>query len=213
MTDARPAGKDADVNEQDTRERLLEAAHRVFLRSGTAKARTQEIANEAGVNKALLHYYFGTKAALADAVFEQQVVRFMPRIFGILGSTSLDIGAKVRQIVHEQIEFYRTHPYLLGFLVAELHTEPDRIARLIAPAGTPPVAVLREQLERAAAAGEIRPVPVEQFVATLMGAIAFPFLLQPLLVNFLSLHGDRFDAFLDERKGWLPDFILGGLRP
>lgn len=213
MTAARRAGNDTETDEQDTRERLLEAAHRVFLRAGTAKARTQDIANEAGVNKALLHYYFGTKAALADAVFEQQMVRFMPRIFGILGSTSLEIGAKVRQIVHEQIDFYRLHPYLLGFLVAELHTEPGRIARLLAPAGTPPVAVLDAQLRRAADAGEIRRVPVEQFVTTLMGAIAFPFLLQPILANFLSLHGDRFDVFLEERKQWLPDFILGGLRP
>ena len=211
MTDARPTG--TEVDEQDTRERLLEAAHRVFLRSGTAKARTQEIANEAGVNKALLHYYFGTKAALADAVFEQQMMRFMPRIFGILGSTSLDISAKVRRIVHEQIDFYRSHPYLLGFLAVELHTEPDRIARLMAPVGTPPVAVLGAQLQRAADAGEIRRVPVEQFVATLMGAIAIPFLLRPILSKFLSLHGDRFEAFLEERKEWLPDFILGGLRP
>jgi AcrR family transcriptional regulator len=46
--------------DQETRGKILDAAHTVFLRKGTAGSRTQEIADEAGVNKALVHYYFGT---------------------------------------------------------------------------------------------------------------------------------------------------------
>jgi len=70
--------------DQETRERILAAAHTVFLRKGTAGSRTQEIATEAGVNKALVHYYFGTKAALADAIFERALGEIAPKIFGIL---------------------------------------------------------------------------------------------------------------------------------
>src|SRR5919201_815469 len=74
----------APPTDLETRERILDAAHRIFLRKGTAGSRTQEIAAEAGVNKALVHYYFGTKAALADAIFERALGTLMPRIFGIL---------------------------------------------------------------------------------------------------------------------------------
>jgi AcrR family transcriptional regulator len=201
---------DADV---ETRERILAAAHRVFLRSGTAKARTQEIANEAGVNKALLHYYFGTKAALADAVFRHHLMSFMPRIFGLLGDPELDIAEKVRAIVREQISFHRERPYLAGFLASEFHAEPDRMTAMMAPVGAPPLQVLAKQLSEAADAGTIRRISVEQFVVTLIGAIVLPFVLRPMVANLFGLQGDRFDAFLDERTTVLPEFILAGLRP
>jgi len=200
-------------DEPDTRDRILAAAHRVFLRTGTAKARTQEIASEAGVNKALLHYYFGTKAALADAVFRHHVLSFMPRIFGILGDPELEIAGKVREIVREQIAFHRERPYLAGFLAAEFHAEPERMTAILAPVGTPPLGVLARQLEVAAKAGTMRRISVEQFVVTLIGAIILPFVLRPLITNLLSLHGERFDEFLDERITVLPEFILAGLRP
>ncbi len=205
--------RDASTTDLETRERILAAAHRVFLRSGTAKARTQEIANEAGVNKALLHYYFGTKAALADAVFKHHLMSFMPRIFGLLGDPQLEIPDKVRAIVREQIEFHRARPYLAGFLAAEFHAEPERMSAMMAPVGAPPLHVLAMQLARAADAGTMRRISVEQFVITLIGAIVLPFVLRPLVTNLLGLQEDRFDAFLDERTVVLPDFILAGLRP
>jgi AcrR family transcriptional regulator len=209
-----PAAAPANVpGDDETRERLLQAAHRVFLRSGTAKARTQEIADEAGVNKALLHYYFGSKAALADAVFAQQAAQLLPRIFGILGAPDRTVADKVTAVVQEQIRFHRANPFLAGFLATELHVEPDRIKRLIAPHGVPPMAVLEQQLRDAAEAGEMRPMPVAQFVLSLMGALMLPFIMRPMVEIFFNLEGDRFDAFLDTRLALLPEFFMAGLRP
>jgi TetR/AcrR family transcriptional regulator len=79
----------------DTEQRILDAAHRVFVRLGTAGARTQEIAKEAGVNSALLHYYFRTKERLAEAVFRRAAGKLMPTVIGILAS-NLDIETKSR---------------------------------------------------------------------------------------------------------------------
>lgn len=200
-------------SEDETRERLLQAAHRVFLRAGTAKARTQEIADEAGVNKALLHYYYGSKAALADAVFVQQAAQLLPRIFGILGAPHRSVADKVHAVVQEQIRFHRANPFLAGYLAAELHVEPERIKRLIAPHGPPPLAVLDAQLRAEAANGTMRPMPVEQFVLALMGALMFPFIMRPMVEQFFRLDGERFDAFLDERMVLLPELFLAGLRP
>src|ERR671911_313081 len=103
--------------ERETRERILDAAHAVFLRKGTANSRTQEIANEAGVNKALVHYYYGTKAALADAIFERALGTITPRIFGILADPDRSIEEKVPAITQEQIDFHSARPYLAGYLL------------------------------------------------------------------------------------------------
>ena len=197
-----------------TRERILDAAHTVFVRKGTAGSRTQEIAAEAGVNKALVHYYFGTKAALADAIFERALGTIMPRIFGILADPDRSIDEKVPAIVKEQIDFHSARPYLAGYLLSELHAEPDRIARLMTRrAGRVPLDVLRKQLREAARAGRIRSISPEQFVTNMMGLLIFPFAIRPALRELLSLDDTRWRAFMDERRRLVPDFFMAGLRP
>jgi TetR/AcrR family transcriptional regulator len=197
----------------ETRERILDAAHAVFLRKGTANSRTQEIADEAGVNKALVHYYFGTKAALADAIFERALGTIMPRIFGILADPQRSIEQKIPDVMREQIDFHSARPYLAGYLLSEMHAEPDRLARLLGSRGGVPLDVIRRQLREAARAGRMRPISAEQFVVNLMGLLIFPFAIRPALGALLSLDATRWPAFLEERRRLLPDFFLAGLRP
>ncbi|MGH7579260.1 MAG: TetR/AcrR family transcriptional regulator [Gemmatimonadales bacterium] len=198
----------------ETRERILDAAHTVFTRKGTAGARTQEIAAEAGVNKALVHYYFGTKAALADAIFARALGTLVPRIFGILADPDRTIEEKVPAIVREQIDFQSARPYFAGYMISELHAEPDRIARLMSrQGGKIPLDVLRKQLREGARAGRFRPMSAEQFVANMMGLLIFPFAMRPALRELLSLDDTRWRAFIEERRRLLPDFFMAGLRP
>src|SRR5258708_27456632 len=70
----------------DTEGRILDAAHAVFVRRGTAGARMQEIAAEAGVNQALLHYYFRSKEQLARAAFARAASHFLPAILVVIAS-------------------------------------------------------------------------------------------------------------------------------
>jgi TetR/AcrR family transcriptional regulator len=199
--------------DQETRDRILAAADRVFIRKGTASSRTQEIADEAGVNKALVHYYFGTKAALADAIFARALGTLVPRIFGILADPNRSIEQKVPAIVKEQIDFNSARPYLAGYMVAELHAHPERIARLMTAHGRVPLEVLRRQLQEGARAGKLRRISPEQFVANMMGLLLFPFAIRPALCELLGLDSDRWQAFLDERRRLLPAFVMAGLRP
>jgi AcrR family transcriptional regulator len=204
----------ASPDDLETRERILDAAHAVFTRKGTAASRTQEIAAEAGVNKALVHYYFGTKAALADAIFARALGNIMPRIFGILADPERTIAEKVSAIAREQIEFHSARPYLAGYLISELHAQPERIARLMSrQGGRVPLDVIRRQLREGARAGKIRPISAEQFVANLMGLLIFPFAIKPALRELLSLDDSRWRAFIEERRRLVPDFFMAGLRP
>ena len=65
--------------QQDTEQRIFEAARVIFIRKGMSDARMQEIADEAGINKSLLHYYFRTKEKLFDAVFKEAFSQMAPR--------------------------------------------------------------------------------------------------------------------------------------
>jgi AcrR family transcriptional regulator len=200
-------------DDQQTRDRILDAAHRVFTRKGTAGSRTQEVADEAGVNKALVHYYFGTKAALADAIFERAAGALLPVIFRILADPVRTIEEKIADVVREQIDFHSARPYLAGYIVSELHAEPDRVARLFGRHGTAPLDVLRRQLRELARTGAIRPISAEQFVVNLMAMLVFPFAMRAALCAVLGIEPSRWPAFVEERRRLLPDFFLAGLRP
>src|SRR5947199_7080719 len=95
---SRRGAKRTAVDAPNAEERILDAAHRVFVRRGTAGARMQEIADEAGVNKALLHYYFRSKNRLADAVFQRVAAGIFARLHEAVGSDS-ELEDKVRRIV------------------------------------------------------------------------------------------------------------------
>jgi AcrR family transcriptional regulator len=203
----------------DTEQRILDAARRVFIRRGTAGARMQEIAAEAGVNQALLHYYFRSKDRLAAVVFREAAARLLPAVVELLGSDA-SIEQKVERFVHLYIDGVRRSPFIPGYIIAELHQQPERLTTLIDAAG--PVAretadVVRErlgaQLRAAAAAGEIRPISAESFVVNMIALCVMPVLARPLLDALLGMDDESFGRFLDQRRAELPTFIIRGLRP
>jgi TetR/AcrR family transcriptional regulator len=209
------------ANDSETEDRILEAARTVFLRRGTAGARMQEIADEAGVNKALLHYYFRSKDRLAEAVFRRAAKDLFPSVLRILKSEEMSLEQKVEGVVTTELDVLSRTPILPGYVVSELHHHPERTRQLVEGiAGVAlseefprAVSVLRRQLETAAEAGEIRAIGAEQFIVNLLSLCIFPFVARPVLGDALGVDGERFEAFLEERKRELPGFILRGLRP
>jgi AcrR family transcriptional regulator len=207
-----PASGAPSTDDQDTERRILNAAHRVFLRRGTHGARMQEVADEAGVNKALLHYYFRSKERLAEAVFERAVGDFFPRLMGLIGS-DLPVEEKVEAIVYAETDFLAGRPYLPGYIISELTFDPERIRNIVGSRGTVPVARLQAQLDERIAAGTLRPIRAEQFVVNLVSLIVFPFAARPLIETLLGLEGDRFAEFHRERRATLAAFFMNALRP
>ena len=207
-------------HDRDTEKRILEAARTVFVRHGTGGARMQEIAEEAGVNQALLHYYFRSKNGLAQAVFLDVVGPIVPSIVNVLGSES-GIDQKVEQFVHLYIDTVRQNPFIPGYILAELHFNPERITALASQvAGGNPASIIQAFLQRLgaeldaqASIGLMRPIAPEQFLVNLIALCVFPFAARPMMRLVLGLDDDAFNRFLDERRTELPDFILNALRP
>ena len=118
------------AKDSDTERRILDAARAVFIRRGTAGARMQEIAEEASVNQALLHYYFRSKERLSEAVFTEIAGRMFPAIIGILGG-EFTIDEKIDRVVDTYIDIMSRSPFLPGYILSELHHHPERIPKLI----------------------------------------------------------------------------------
>jgi AcrR family transcriptional regulator len=215
---AKPRGK--RPVDRNTEERILDAASTVFVRRGTAGARMQEIADEAGVNKALLHYYFRSKSRLAEAVFQRVAMRLFPPVMAVLGSDA-EIEDKVERVIAIELEELSRVPTAPGYVLSELSQHPDRARQFIkamtglAVEGVAPAMrdKLDRQLKARARAGTMRPIPAEQFVVNLLSLCVFPFAARPMLSAAFGLDERGFQRFIDQRKTELPAFFLNALRP
>jgi AcrR family transcriptional regulator len=204
----------------DTESRILDAANNVFMRRGTAGARMTEIAREAGVNHALVHYYFRSKQRLAEAVFRRAIGQFFPVMIGVLTSDA-PLEDKVRKVAAAQIDMLQKNRDLPGYLLAELNHYPERAEQLLeSMAGTTPTALrarlfgtLGKQLEDAAREGTIRPIRPPEFVLNLVSMVVYPFAARPLVMAILGLDDATFTAMMDQRKAEIPAFYLAALRP
>jgi TetR/AcrR family transcriptional regulator len=206
--------------DRDTEQQILDAAHTVFVHRGTAGARMQEIAEEAGVNKALLHYYFRNKNRLAEAVFRRVATNLFARAGAILGGDD-DLETKVRRIIGVYIDQLSRTPYVPGYVIGELAQHPDRAHQLLDAvrefrdeAHAPDfIAALARQLRAESRHGAIRPITAEQFIVNLVSLCIFPFAARPLIATVLQLDEHGFARFVEERKRTLPTFFLNALRP
>ncbi len=206
--------------DSETEKRILDAARAVFIRRGTAGARMQEIASEAGVNQALLHYYYRSKERLSAAVFQQLAARLFPTIMGILGS-DLPLDEKIDSLITTYIDNLVQNPFLPGYLLSELHHQPERVAQFLgAVSGGSPgdkallvLGKLARQIQEKVDAGLMRPISPQQFVVNLISLCIFPFAARPMLSIVMGMDDAAFTRFMEQRRGELPSFFRGALRP
>lgn len=199
--------------EQATEQKILDAARVVFLRRGFAGSRMQEIADEAGINKALLHYYFRNKEQLFETVFREALMRLLPMIKTVLSSES-PLEEKIEQFVLQYITVIADNPFVPGFILHEVTSNPERLPKLLPfdKIDIPQTLVL--QLQQAVSEGRIRPMPPRQLVANIIALCVFPFVAKPVLQFALDMPTEEdFRQFIEERKKTLVPFILNALRP
>jgi len=205
----------------DTERRILDAAHAVFVRRGTAGARMQEIAAEAEVNQALLHYYFRSKEQLARAAFARAGSELMPAVIRVVASDE-PLEEKVARVIALELDHLSRAPYLPGYIIGEVAHRPERAQQLIAAMthGLTPEDIrprvfgaLKRQIDARVAAGAMRPIAAESFMVNLVSLCIFPFAARPLLQAMLGLDAAGFERFIARRRRDLVEFFLGALRP
>ena len=113
-------------NLTETEQKILDAAKKVFVVKGMTGARMQEIADEAGINKSLLHYYFRTKEKLFEAVFQSALGEFFPKVTSYMIS-DISLEDKIKVFVKEYSKVLQENPFLPSFIIGEVNRNPDNI--------------------------------------------------------------------------------------
>lgn len=195
----------------DTENRILQAAKKVFIRNGMSGSRMQHIANEARINKALLHYYFRSKEKLFDAVFKYAFFKFVPKIEKILNSEK-SLFEKIEIIAEQYITALMKNQFIPMFVLHEINRNPKRLYELMQQVGLNP-AVLAKQIQQEIKKGNIINISPVQLIVNLLALCVFPIAARPLLQRvFFENNQKQYKQFLESRKKEVPQFVINSIK-
>jgi len=196
----------------ETRAAILSAAVREFADHGMAGARTDAIARAAGVNKALLYYYFKDKEKLYGAALDHVFSQLSARLLGVLGS-DLGPSEKIRAYVGAHFDFIASHLHYRGLVQGEIarsgHASPhmQRVAkRYFHPLFTGLAGVIRAGI----AAGEFRDVDSLHFIPSMVAVVVFYFTSAPIM-QAATGHDPLSPERLAEHRAAVLDFVSAAL--
>ncbi len=208
-----PKAKPVTVKESSTEEKIKEAARKLFTQKGFAATRTRDIAEEAGINLALLNYYFRSKQKLFDIIMMDNFRHFIQGISFNFLEEDTPIDQKLGKIVTLYIDFLSQNPDLPLFILNELRNNPDQLAATVDSEIGDSRKKLFEQLKRAAEAGKINHLDPAHLMANLMGLTIFPFIARPILQKVINADDHRFNELMQQRKQLIPIWIKNMLQP
>ena len=198
------------MSSDTTKEKIIQAAHDVFIRKGMDGARMQEIADEAGINKALLHYYFHSKEQLFKEVFYGILSKLIPGLILIFkGEGSLH--DKIEAVIAEYDSFMFRNPFLPQFVLREINRDPDQLSGFMSDQGLD-FELVEKMINKAVEAGKVRPITFPHLFVNLIGMIVMPYVGRPLFQRKLFKNDPvEYEKFLQERRMVVTSFVKQAL--
>jgi TetR/AcrR family transcriptional regulator len=193
--------------DRTTEDRILHAARKVFIAKGMAGARMQDIADEAGINKALLHYYFRSKEKLFETIFKELSIQFLPRVNAVFES-DLPLFDKIETFCSEYISKMIENPFIPLFIVNEINKQPEVFLKKMWGGKKPLVGKLVLQIEAEVKKGKIKRIEPAQLLLNMVSMCIFPFVGKPLCQMVMGISESGYRQLMEERKKLVPQFII-----
>ncbi|MDX5585487.1 MAG: TetR/AcrR family transcriptional regulator [Aureibaculum sp.] len=199
------------TKDENTESQILDAAKNVFQRKGMDGSRMQEIADEAGINKAMLHYYYRSKQMLFEAVFKGAFSLLAPQLNKILNDNN-SIEEKIKNFTASYISFIIKHPYLPNFIFQELNRNPEFILKMQRNNEFPNIQKFNNQVTSEVKKGTIKPIKATQLFINIISLNIFPFIAAPLLKGLINVNDKAFKQLMEDRKTEVADFIINSIK-
>ena len=201
----------------NTETKILRAAMEVFIQKGRHGAKMQEIADSAGINKAMLHYYFRSKENLYIMIFKTVFIGFFSEIEKVF-QEGIPFEQQLSAIINRYVDILNANERIPLFLAREFGEGGEIVKRIVSE-------IMEQQqfqlprflfrlMENAKKKGEMRDVDSKQFILTLLGSSVFFFIAEPVVFTILQ----KFDpldrkTFIEERKKAIFEVLYYGIKP
>lgn len=189
-----------------TEEKIKGAAQRVFMKKGYAGTRTRDIAEEAGINLALLNYYFRSKEKLFELIMSEKLLKFFGVLAPILNDANATLDEKIISFSNNYIDLLTLNPELPLFILSELRTDPERFVSKFPLSKVVDSHFIKQLHERRP---DLHPL---HFLMNILGLSVFPFIMKPVFQASGILNEKAFGARMEERKTLIPRWINSMLK-
>lgn len=190
-----------------TEERIKAAASKVFHQKGFAGTRTRDIAEEAGINHAMLNYYFRSKEKLFEMVMMETMAQFFKGVNLMLNDESTSLDEKIDLIVSNYVDLLLKEPELPTFILNEVRPNPQAFVEQNPIKEALTHSVLTRQYAEAVARGEITEPNLMQAILNVIGLVIFPFIAKPILTSIINIPEEQYKALMLQRKTLIPQWI------
>ena len=191
-----------------TEGRILEAARRVFTKKGYAATRTRDIAEESGLNLALINYYFRSKEKLFDIIMVEHVQTFIHSVMGIVNDQATTLQEKMEILISHYIDMLIKNPDLPLFIMNAVNDDPKKLIERLGVDKTEPEGLyIAKQWKEMAATVQLPPFNPIHMLMNIVGLTIFPFIGGPVIRNRTGLSMEEFNQLMEERKKLIPMWI------
>ena len=196
---------------KDTSEKILQSAFSEFEEKGYNGARMQTIADRAGINKALLHYYYKSKDALFQIIIKRAISLFLPNLIKSF-KEDVDFFTGLENFVSVYIDFLIKHPRIPGFITHEINNNPDRVLSLFQLSGLE-IEGVKQRIRDAIRDGLIDDIEPEQLIVNVISLSVFPFIGKPIITGIV-LDNDKqaYKQLMEARKKEVAQFIIKAIK-
>lgn len=199
--------------DNSTEQKILDAAEKVFHEKGYDGARMQEIADEAAINKGLLHYYFKSKDLLFEAIFNMAIRKMLTNLNSIL-VMEITLEEKIDLIIDAYMNLLSRNSALPRFVINELNKDPDKFIKKFLSAKLNNVfSIFTESVQKEIDAGKIRPIDPRHLFMNMISMIIFPYVGRPMLQVVVGIDNKEFFMLMNERRELIKSFVRQALKP
>jgi TetR/AcrR family transcriptional regulator len=195
-------------NKQQTEDHIREISKKVFFTQGRFNAKMHEIAKAAGVNRALLHYYFRSREKLFEVVLREAMAESFVKMFTILDEKQ-PFEEKVERAIHHIIDKFEEYPFIESFIISEINKNPSEALSI------PPVMDAKKfsknflkEIKGYIRKNKIRFITPEDFLINMMALCAYPSTTKPVIQNVLNLNDRQYRKLLKARKKTITKIVL-----
>jgi TetR/AcrR family transcriptional regulator len=189
------------VKDSKTEQLIKETARYIFLKEGKMLATTQDIADAAGVNRTLLHYYFRSRDALFNEVFKEALLQLREGLYGALGLNE-PFKRKIESMLEVYFQELHEAPYLETFIVLQINQDRSKYEEFFIkiPGSDEKLKRFLKEIQQEMDKGTIPNMKPIQYYMSIFGLMAHPLLTKPIYQNIFQLSDDDFDKVFKERK-------------
>jgi AcrR family transcriptional regulator len=207
-----PSKKHKKAPDYSAEQKIKSAAKIVFHKKGFAAARTRDIAEEAGMNLALINYYFRSKEKLFQLIMFESVSEFLQNIGFVFNDDATSLERKLELIAENYIDVLIREPEIPLFIMSEIRSHGAEILEKLPTAKMILQSVFIKQFRAFAEKNKIMVPNPLHFLMNMMGMIVFPFISSPMLKKVGKLTDSQFNNLMQERKKLIPVWVKALLK-